>query len=760
VPRRSAVIMPVLSEAIAAEDRHVVGTSGHRQRIQGWGRWLATPAGGFVLLVGAYVASATYLAVQAGRVRSYIWLIDELLYTKIAQGFARGALFGAQVYGHSYSAPNALYPRLLAPLYWLLNSTHAFTAAHVLNGLVFASTIFPVYLLSRRLRVPPPLAVLAGLMSVLIPWAVATAVLMSESLAYPLFAWAIFAIVVAAADASLRNDALALIAIALAAYARTQFAALFAVLALAIVLHEIGFHDFERDGTPRRADLAGWWRPVLRGHLALFLALASGLVAVLVLRSTGHDPFGSYGGLLNGYPFPPDLWGSATRHLAHVFVGVGLVPPILWFAWSARTLGEPQAKIEHACAVVFVLAVTAVIYEAAFIAQTAAGGQIQERYVFYLAPLLFVGAVHLLARPPTRAPRLATLLGGLAVAAVVGADSFSPDETSGAFTMIQNASAGFNGVLDQRLGQITADLFGHPWPTVNTLALVAVLLAVLAAGGLSMRRRTLAAILLLGPVLAFTVTETNHVLQRTIPAINTWFPRRLSGVSATPRSWIDGVTYGRGSAGLLPGDLRLPDSSSDHWLWTEFWNKSITVLYLLPGESDSSGLPGTPMQLDLRTGRLVTSDQPPYLVVSGNDLALGVRGELVHRSTYGAALLRPERPYRATWTVTGGANGAAQAGSPLKLLVFPDVTPSVERVTVDVVASTAATGRLRVDAVVGNERLRTTLVSGVVRRFSFRMRLMPTAPPTVVVLRVGGRVTRAPATQPNLSLAGVGVSAG
>jgi hypothetical protein len=751
-------MMPALSEAIAAEDRHLVGTSRGRQRLQDWGRWLATPTGGLVLLIGAYVGSATYLAVQAARVRSYLWLIDELLYTKIAQGFARGALLGAQVYGHSDSVPNALYPRVLAPLYWLLNSTHAFTAAHVLNGLLFASTIFPVYMLGRRLRMPAPFAVLAGLMSVLVPWAVATAMLMTESLAYPLFAWAILAIVVAVADARLRNDALAVIAIALAAYTRTQFVLLYAVLALAIVLHELGFRDVEQGTAAQRGASSGWWRPVLRRHLALLLLLAGALVAVLVLRGTGHDPFGNYGGLLNGYPFPTGLWNSAMQHLGHVFVGVGLLPPILWFAWLSCTLGRPQAKIDHACAVVFVLALVAVIYEAAFIAQTAAGTQLEERYVSYLAPLLFVGAVHLLARPSARPPRMAALLGGLAVAAVVGADSFAREQYSGAFSSIQNGTVAFTAVFARSLRHLTANLFGHPWETVNTLALLAALLAVLAVIGLSIRRRTLAAILLLTPVFAYTLIETNHVLQRTIPGINRWFPVRLSGVARTPRNWVDGATYGHGSAGLLPGDLRLPDSSSDHWMWTEFWNKSITVLYSAAGLSDSSGLPSTPMQLDPQTGRLLTSDQPPYLVVSANDLTLGVRGELVHSSTYGAVLLRPERPYRATWAATGGVAGAAQRGRPLKLLVFPDSTPVVERVTLRLVAS--APRPLQVTAVAGSQRSRPILLPGATTSVSFRISLMPNQAPTVLELSLGGRRPSATSTQPNVGLAGVSVSPG
>ena len=712
--------------------------------LERWGRWLATPTGGLVLLIGAYAVSAGYLISQAARVRSYIWLIDELLYTKIAEGFAQGMLPGPHVFGHSVSVSNSLYPLVLAPLYGLLNSTHAFTAAHVLNSLLFASTMVPVYLLSRRLRISPVNSVIAGLLSVWIPWAVATTVIMTESLAYPLFAWAILAIVTAVGQARPRNDALAVVAIGLASYARTQFVLLFAVLVAAIVLHEIGFHDTEGEADPGVATTARWWRDALRPHLPLLVVLAAGLLVELVARSAGHDLLGSYGVLVNGEPFPHGLWGSATFHLAHVFVGVGILPAILWLAWLAATFARPQAKVEHACAIVFLLAALAVIYEAAFIGQTAAGEAAQERYVLYLAPLLFIGAVHLVTRPPRRVPRLAILLGGLAVAAVIGASSFIETEAGVAFSMVQNGSAGFNPVIDPRLADFTAGLFGTAWPTVNSLAAVAILLSILAAAVVSLRRVNLAIAVLLLPTLAYAVYETHYVLPRAVAAINEAYPVKiLPKAQPSGRSWVDGVVYHRhGSVGLLPGVLDEPNESQ-LWLWTEFWNKSITVLYSRPNSSDGSGFSGTPIQLNPSTGRLLASKEEPFLVAAGNDPSLGVRGSILYRSSYGAVVLAPERPYRASWAITRDTNGVVEAGSPLKLLVFPRATPSVETLTVTVASPPAAGRQLTVAGGVARERVHVTLPPGGIQKLSFQLRLLPTEPPAVFSLRLEGRVVHA-----------------
>ncbi len=737
----------------------------HLRALARRGRWLATPRGSLVLLIGAYAVSAGYLISQAARVRSYIWLIDELLYIKIAQGFSQGILPGPHVFGHSVNVSNSLYPLVLSPLYWLLNSTHAFTAAHVLNSLLFASTMFPVYLLGRRLRIPPAASVLAGLLCVWIPWAVATTVMMTESLAYPLFAWAILAIVVAVGHARPRNDALAVVAIGLASYARTQFILLFAVLLVAILLHEIGFHDAEQEAKPGDARAARWWRDALRPHVPMLIVLTAGLLVALIANSAGHDLLGNYGVLVNGRPFPDGLWSSAMVHLGHVFVGVGMLPAILWFAWLAATFARPQAKIEHACAIVSMLAAVAVTYEAAFLAQTAAGQQIQERYVFYLAPLLFIGAVHLIIRPPRRAPRLAILLGGIAVAAVIGAGSFAETEAGGAFAMVQNASAGFNPVIDQRLADFTAGVFGNAWSTVNSLAAIAILLSVLATAVVSLRRVGAAIVLLLLPTLAYAAYETHYVLPRTVAAINEVYPVDvLSRAQPSGRSWVDGVVYHRrGPVGLLPGVLH-ESNESQLWMWTEFWNKSITVLYSRPSYSEGSGFSGTPIELDPRTGRLLTSEEVPFLVTAGNDPSLGVRGSLVYSSSYGAVLLAPERPYRASWAITRDTNGVVEAGSPLKLLVFPRTTPSVETLTVTVASPPWAGRQLTVDGGVGRERVRLSLVPGGIQKLSFRLRLLPTKPPAIFSLGLEGHLTHGSSPSappaPQVTVIGAGLTTG
>src|SRR5215212_5416247 len=93
-------------------------------------------AGQALAVALAYVVTAGYLLSRALDVRSYIWLVDEFLYTKGALGFAGGTLSG-HVFGEPESVHAPLYSWLLAPIYGFLNSENAFKAAHAVDALLF-----------------------------------------------------------------------------------------------------------------------------------------------------------------------------------------------------------------------------------------------------------------------------------------------------------------------------------------------------------------------------------------------------------------------------------------------------------------------------------------------------------------------------------------------------------------------------------------------------------------------------------------------
>src|SRR5207249_2709638 len=110
---------------------------------------------------GLFVVTGAYLAIQAARVKGYVWMIDELLYTKAAQGFAQGSLH-SQLFGIHQAIPNPLYAWLLAIPYGLIGSLNAFKAAHVLDALLFAAAVVPVYATARLLGATRVYALLAA----------------------------------------------------------------------------------------------------------------------------------------------------------------------------------------------------------------------------------------------------------------------------------------------------------------------------------------------------------------------------------------------------------------------------------------------------------------------------------------------------------------------------------------------------------------------------------------------------------------------
>ncbi len=598
--------------------------------------WLLRPV---VLLPLAFAASAFWLAWQAGHVTSFVWMIDEALYVKEAQGYADLQGLMPHVHGQRYGVPNVLYPLLLAPLYAFLDAPDAFKAAHILNGIAWASTMFPVYLLARRLEASWPWALLAGVLSVWVPWAVAVAVVMTESVTYPAFAWALFAMTVAVASPRPRHDAFALAAILLAIAGRTQFVFLLAGFVLAVVLHALALRE---PGVP-------WWRR-LRAHWMLGALLAGGALAVLAITLVDSAFLGGYSVVTGLPPFPNGLWLAAGQHLAHVVVGVGILPAILYGAWLFGVATQERPRPGHlAFAVVGTVTLGLLIYQAAFFQQNV-GAVMQERYVSYAAPILFVGMVAFATTRYVVAPRLALVASAVVTAiAVVGAQHLE-SEAGNAFDSVANGSAAYISRTGPWLGDLTNWIPGRPLSAVEALVLVTIVLGVVAAVAVAGRWRRYALPALCLAVLVYTVDATRFTVPRVVLGIDTGFPYSLAGVRETPRDWVDRATPDDSLVGMKVGRLGVNDEGNQ-WLWTMFWNKSIKRTYSYDGLMGHSGWPGEKWELDARTGLLATPEPPDYLVTSQIDPELRVEGEIVQPSAYNAVVVRVAKPLRAKWAL-------------------------------------------------------------------------------------------------------------
>jgi hypothetical protein len=654
-----------------------------------------------VLLLVAFAGSAAWLAWQAGHVNSFVWLIDEALYVKEAQAYADFQGLLPHVHGERYGVPNVLYPLLLAPLYGFLDSPDAFTAAHVLNGIAWASTMFPVYLLARRIGAAWGWALLAGVLSVWVPWAVAVTVVMTEAVSYPAFAWAVYAMTVAVAAPRPRNDALALLAIVVAISARTQFVFLLAAFLLALVVMALA----------RREPGCAWWRS-LRPHWLVGALFAAGALAVFAISLADSQFLGGYDVVAGLPPFPSGLWDSAGLHLGHVVVGVGILPAILYVAWLFGVAGDPDAPREHvAFAVVGTVTLALLTYQAAFFQKTI-GHVIQERYVSYAAPILFVGMAAFAARRHRVAPRLSVLAATVAAAAMVAGAPHVESEAANAFDTVANGSAAVIARTGPWLIDATRWFPGRDLGANEALVLVTFVFGILAAIAVAGRWRRFALPVLGVVVLAYTVDATRYVVPHAVLGIDTGFPYSLIGARDVPRDWVDRATPDGSRVGLQVGTLGVNDESNQ-WLWTMFWNKSIQSSYSFDGTMGYSGWPGDRWTLDEATGELRTAEPPDFLVASQIDPSLRVHGRIVQHTPYNAVVIQPARPLRAKWALDAPRDDTG----PVLLRLYPErpgAAPPAVELTLAVGAAAPEEGEVEVPYVVddGRRRVRGTLAAG------------------------------------------------
>jgi hypothetical protein len=529
----------------------------------------------------AFVLTALWLSLQAVQSTSFLWLIDEILYVKYALGYAQLDGLLPSVHGVRHGVPNILYPLVLAPVVAALPMPAAFDAAHVVNAILFASTLFPVYLLARRVGALWGWALLAGLLAVWVPWSSTTLLLMTESIAYPAFAWALLAIVAAVAEPSPRHDALAAAAVLAATLARTQLVFLAAVLAGAIVLEAVASRD------PRA------WRVRLHGHRALLALGALALVLFGAAQALGADLLASYTTATNKPLLPDDWLPSAARHAARVFVGTALLPGLLFLAWLLRAGARPGGAPERAAAIVLGLSVPLIFYQAGFFAQSFAGGAVQERYVMYAVPVVVVGAVALASDRERPAPRLSLVAAAVLLAMVVGAERYATGTVArGAFPTLMGPAEAFNDVIALPLQRLASGIPGQTGMPAE--GVVVVLGALTAASMLAFapRWRGIAVPAMFAAVLVFGIAQASWIMPRAIAGISQGYPQVLQGVGEQPRDWVDRALPSGAEAAVLAGRLNSPDEQGQ-WLWTEFWNKRITQGVSRDGLSAYSGWPGS-----------------------------------------------------------------------------------------------------------------------------------------------------------------------
>jgi hypothetical protein len=194
---------------------------------------------------------------------------------------------------------------------------------------------------------------------------------MTESVAYPAFAWVLAlhnSRVVAAPEipsCSSRSVSRSL---------RARSAVLLAIVPLALLLDRF-----------RPRVLVAQHRVLAGAYVALLLA-AIGLAAAGELSHA----LGTYSVTAEGNLTPSGMPRSLLEHLTPLGLGLGIAPFILAVAWPLTALVRELPRDQHAYASIAVVTVVALLFEVTSYDLRFGANRLHDRYLFYLVPLLLI----------------------------------------------------------------------------------------------------------------------------------------------------------------------------------------------------------------------------------------------------------------------------------------------------------------------------------------------------------------------------------
>jgi Dolichyl-phosphate-mannose-protein mannosyltransferase len=521
-------------------------------------------------LAAIVVGSAALRALLARQLVAPFIMVDEIIWSEIARGIADAGeplLRGRPDPGYSI-----VYPLLISPAYVLFDGLPAaYAAVKTWNSVLMSLAAVPAFFLARRV-VGRGYALFAALLAVAVPSLAYTGTVMTENAFYPLFLVVVLVLVVALERPTPGWVVLLLALVGLAFATRVQAVALGPAILLAPAVLAL----FEPFGLRELVSRFRWLYGIVLG------AAAAALVVQL-----------ASGGLLGAYePVGERSYdlGEALRylwwHVAELSLYVLVVPLAATIVLVARARSL-DARLQAFLAATVSVTVCVIPVVAVFASRFS--DRIEERNMFYVAPLLCIA---LLAWVDRGAPRPRVLA---AVAAVVSALLV----VAVPFDRLLTTSAITDTLMLLPLWSLQ-DRIGEDWITPAALGLA----AGLAAAFLFVPRRyaVLLPLLVLGLWLAAVrpIWWGTHGFER--------FSRGalFQGIRTADRNWVDEA--------LAPGETAA-------FLWTgltdrltvnqnEFFNRRVGPVYYVT-DPTPGGLPETRIRIDPKTGRVTLPDGSP-----------------------------------------------------------------------------------------------------------------------------------------------------
>ena len=353
----------------------------------------AIPAWGWLTLLVAVSAVIRYsLSRQA--VAPWI-MVDELIYSELAKSFASSGQF--LIRDHSTAAYGVIYPALISPA-WAVFKTipDAYAAAKAINSVMMSLAAIPAYLLARRM-LSTWWALGAAVLTVALPSMVYTGTLMTENAFYPIFLFAVLAVVVWIERPSTTTTLWVVALIALAYLTRAQALSFGPAILTAPLLYAWA----QRRG----------WRALKDYRLMYGLVVAGGLLVIIVQVARGSSPLGILGayqvaGETHYHFWPVVEW--FWYQLGVLDLSLGVVPLAALIVLCAVSRGQDkrvQAFLAGSIAVTFWLMLEVSAF--ASVHQL----RVEERNTFYVVPLFLIALLVWIDRGTPRPGRLAAARG-------------------------------------------------------------------------------------------------------------------------------------------------------------------------------------------------------------------------------------------------------------------------------------------------------------------------------------------------------------
>ena len=352
---------------------------GARAGLSGWLRALDVPS---VLLAAVVSLSTALHGVLSLAVPAPSVVPDEVVYSDLAKSIAAGGF--PSVRGVHELGWGVVYQSLIAPA-WIVfdDPMHAYHAALIINALLMSLAAVPAYHLARMF-VSERASVVVAAATVLVPSMAYTGFLLTENACYPAFLLAVLLVARALRAPSFANQAFALLGLGLLSLTRIQGIALAggylaAVGMYAATLSPDGRRVYLRRFVPTVAATV----VVALVPMLLSLVRGDGALGWLGARSSTFDGF---------HPAEVPQW--------FVFLAAGLVlyvtvipvaaTAVLCGVGLRRAAGQ---RVRLFAALVLPTLMVMLVSVAFVSASLDVDGteNLNERYVFYVVPLFFVG---------------------------------------------------------------------------------------------------------------------------------------------------------------------------------------------------------------------------------------------------------------------------------------------------------------------------------------------------------------------------------